>query len=706
MPTRAPHHSAPSTAEPRVVHRHHGAPRCLSQTARMELLSAIPAFALLGEGVRKDMAKRLHEEEFTSGQAVVTEGEIGDCLYIIAHGEAEVTVKSPSGPLLLSTLESGEMFGELALLSEARKRQATVTALTPLCVLSLSSQTFHRLLSEHPQARARLELAAEAMTLTRFLKQASPFAKLPSNRLEWLTERLVRQKVHTGEDIIRQGETGESCYLLRAGKVQVVTQDGETERRLATLNPGTLFGEAALLTNAPRNATVRALEPCELLVLHRADLLEAMQAHADVSGQMVQLLQMRDRPRQVPDVISQQRVSADGATITILKDPHRNAYYRLSAEGWFLWQRLDGKHSLRDLALDYMTEYKAFAPEAIAEILGGLAGAGFIQTSHLHDDLAQQNQTRVPLWQQVERLARRVLEWQVTLDHTDEAVTRAYRAGPFLLFTRWARLILLPVMLFGFAIFLEDAYLGGPTHTLPAGRLLWLMIPIYAVTILFHEAGHAFAAKYCGREVPRLGIGWDWILPVAFVDTSDMWLANRRQRIAVTIAGPASNLLLGGLAALATHRVGSLWLQTLLWQFAFVNYVTVLINLNPLLEYDGYYVLMDFFERPNLRPHALGWIGAEMLPALKTREKWKGHWLEVIYGFSSLVYVIGTAILAGVAYRHYFQDWIHNLLPPHLAYVAAWLAWGFGGLALALCLLLAAGEIRGHANQHTAKKSA
>lgn len=69
-----------------------------------------------------------------------------------------------------------------------------------------------------------------------------------------------------------------------------------------------------------------------------------------------------------------------------------------------------------------------------------------------------------------------------------------------------------------------------------------------------------------------MGIGWYWFGPVAYVDTSDMWLEGRWPRIAVSIAGPYANLVLGGLAALVA---------------------------------DGYHVLSDLLDRPNLRPRAL-----------------------------------------------------------------------------------------------------
>ena len=120
----------------------------------------------------------------------------------------------------------------------------------------------------HPEARDAFSQAAEEMLVAKFLKQASPFSALDGGHLRRLAAGLKRLSIPVGEAIVRQGEPGEECYLLRSGRVEVVSRNGEDEERnLATLGPGSVFGEAALLTESPRNATVRALEPCELLAL-------------------------------------------------------------------------------------------------------------------------------------------------------------------------------------------------------------------------------------------------------------------------------------------------------------------------------------------------------------------------------------------------------------------------------------------------------
>jgi CRP-like cAMP-binding protein len=117
-------------------------------------------------------------------------------------------------------------------------------------LLSLHAADFRRVLDAYPEARYAFEKMADDLLVTTFLKQASPFSTLEGERLRWLAARLKCLDVLARDTIIRQGETGEECYLLRRGRVDVVTRGAQgDERSLATRGPGSLFGEAALLSD-------------------------------------------------------------------------------------------------------------------------------------------------------------------------------------------------------------------------------------------------------------------------------------------------------------------------------------------------------------------------------------------------------------------------------------------------------------------------
>jgi CRP-like cAMP-binding protein len=382
--------------------------RTIPPRRRLELLAGVPAFSHLPDPVLEDLASRLTEERFRSAGRVVVEGDTDDRLYLIVEGRAEASTIGPSGIVPLATLGPGELLGELSLLEAGSSRQATVTAVEPLILLSLRATDFRLALDAHPEGRSAFEKLADDLLVTKLLKQASPFSTLDGEQLRRLAARLERLEVPTGETIIRQGEAGEECYVLRSGRVEVLTGGAQgDERMLATLDPGSLFGEAALLTDEPRNATVRATEPCTLLALRRTDLLEVLGADRQTRERMLELVRMRDRPRRVRGIEVHHRTTITGETITTLKDARRDTNHRLSPAGWFVWQRLDGEHTLRDLTSEYMATYEASASHAVVEAVVGLVAAGFVEGVKPSPEVMAEEPT---LWQRVRAVIRRIRE--------------------------------------------------------------------------------------------------------------------------------------------------------------------------------------------------------------------------------------------------------------------------------------------------------
>jgi CRP-like cAMP-binding protein len=362
-----------------------------SPRMRLELLAEVPAFSHLPDPVLEDLASRLTEERFRPADSVVVEGSTDDRLYMIVEGRAEASTTGPSGIVPLATLGPGELFGELSLL-----------------LLGLRAADLRLALDAHPEGRSAFEKLADDLLVTKLLKQASPFSTLDGERLRSLATRLERLEVPTGKTIIRQGEAGEECYVLRSGRVEVLAMGAQgDERILATLDPGSLFGEAALLTEGPRNATVRAIEPCTLLALRRTDLLEVLGEDRQTRERMLELVRMRDRPRRVRGIEVHHRTTITGETITTLKDARRDTNYRLSPAGWFLWQRLDGEHTLRDLTSEYLATYEASASHAVVEAVVGLVAAGFVEGVKLRPEVIAEEPT---LWQRVRATIRRILE--------------------------------------------------------------------------------------------------------------------------------------------------------------------------------------------------------------------------------------------------------------------------------------------------------
>jgi putative peptide zinc metalloprotease protein len=126
--------------------------------------------------------------------------------------------------------------------------------------------------------------------------------------------------------------------------------------------------------------------------------------------------------------------------------------------------------------------------------------------------------------------------------------------------------------------------------------------------VAFHETAHGLTMASFGRGVRKAGLKLVLVFPYAYVDTSEVWFEPRRRRIAVSAAGPASDLVLGGLFSLCSLGVAAGAVRDIFFQLAFAAYVGSLFNLNPMLERDGYHILVDYLQEPGLRKRARDYV--------------------------------------------------------------------------------------------------
>lgn len=122
----------------------------MSLQEEVEILRRIPLFARMEPARLKLLAFTSRRLSFDAGQAVFHQGDAGDSAYIVVEGDAEVSIDSPGGPIVVATIGRHAIIGEIAILCDV-PRTATVTAKTPLLTLRIDKETFFRLVNEFPQ---------------------------------------------------------------------------------------------------------------------------------------------------------------------------------------------------------------------------------------------------------------------------------------------------------------------------------------------------------------------------------------------------------------------------------------------------------------------------------------------------------------------------------------------------------------------------
>jgi CRP-like cAMP-binding protein len=112
------------------------------------------------------------------------------------------------------------------------------------------------------------------------------FQALKLNELDELIGHLRMVRVQKGYEIVKQGDPGDAFYLIAAGKVSVWMKKGFGKSKVADLGPDEFFGEMALLSNEPRNATVVAEEVAELFILQKYDFEKILMKNPVIMDQL------------------------------------------------------------------------------------------------------------------------------------------------------------------------------------------------------------------------------------------------------------------------------------------------------------------------------------------------------------------------------------------------------------------------------------
>ncbi|MCP4360029.1 MAG: cyclic nucleotide-binding domain-containing protein [Chloroflexi bacterium] len=320
----------------------------------------------------------------------------------------------------------------------------------------------------------------------------------------------------------------------------------------------------------------------------------------------------------------------------VLKEPKRKTYLRLSEEDYALWWQMNGRNRVKDLLFYSLKRYKSLPVGHLNNVIGEMRQGGFLQDTpaNIYDQISSQLNARAPE-SRGRRLLRGFLHTEIARDGLDPFFTNLYRwTRP--LFSRFGQLLLFLIVLSGGGLF--AMLYGRQAYTMTGSGFVGALTLIIAnlLVIGIHELAHGLAVKQIGRELDRGGFLLYWGLPAFFVDTRDTWMSSSRDRILVSWAGPYSGLILGGLVswlltavALFIPQISDRLIATFLYQVSFLAYLSVIINLNPLLELDGYFILMDWLEMPGLRARAFRFWRQQFWPKFKATTTPRRFWQEL-----------------------------------------------------------------------------
>ncbi len=349
---------------------------------------------------------------------------------------------------------------------------------------------------------------------------------------------------------------------------------------------------------------------------------------------------------------------AEGAPTWNLHDPVRNQFFRIDWQTFEIlarWQMRSAESIAAAVSSDTTLTLQVQDIEAVQSFL-------------LENQLVQSNDAAGTRWLASQEKARHSSLWQWLLHHylffrvplvrPDRWLTRQMSLVAPFFSPFFFRLTGVALLLGLFECYSQRAAFSSTlVESLTFKGLLGYAVALTFVKIL-HELGHAFTAKRKGCRVPTMGVAFLVMWPVAYTDVNEVWKLPRRQdRFAVGAAGMVTELMVAAWATLAWALLPEGVLRSMAFLLATTTWIsTVAINASPFMRFDGYFLMVDLLDFPNLhtRSFALArWDLRERLfafrepvPEVLPRARHNGlivfAWLVWLY---RLMLFLGIAVL-------------------------------------------------------------
>ncbi|QDU59494.1 Peptidase family M50 [Planctomycetes bacterium Pan216] len=371
-------------------------------------------------------------------------------------------------------------------------------------------------------------------------------------------------------------------------------------------------------------------------------------------------LRRKIKVRMRPDlVINQQRYA--GQSFFIVKDPVSLKYYRFREEELFLLKQFDGVNTLDDIRHAFVEKFRpqrisvSDLEKFVQQLLqAGIATADTPQVGQrLYERFKKKKRDKI------KQLFANILYLKVPIFDPEWLLKK------IIPWTGWfyslpAFIVMIGLMLSAGLLVLVnwDTFVGKlPSYEnfFTWRNLMYFWVTLAVVKVI-HEFGHGISCRKFGGEVHEMGFLFLVLTPCLYCNVSDAWmLPNKWHRVVIGAAGIYVELVLSAIFVWVWWYTEPGLLNTLSLSIVFICSVsTVIFNGNPLLRFDGYYILSDLMEMPNLRERAnkyLGnlagriFLGTEILddPFLPTHRAW----FYALYGVLAYVYrwVVTVGIL-------------------------------------------------------------
>lgn len=290
---------------------------------------------------------------------------------------------------------------------------------------------------------------------------------------------------------------------------------------------------------------------------------------------------------------------------------------KISLELYNFVQLIDNKKTLNDIVLNYNLEYQSnLSPEFAYDFLyNKLATFGIIESDEIKI-------------RKSEKPSYIKLNFIVI---NEKVISKFTKYLHHLFYPKTLKIILaLSFIILSISFYLLNHKIFYTS--IPNSEWLYFFILSF-IGVTLHEFGHASAAHHFGAKHGGIGGGFYLFMPVYFADVTDIWKLPKQQRIIVNLAGMYFEIIY----SIVLITIGLIFSKPFLILLSCIYSISILHNLNPFARSDGYWILSDAIEKPNLMLH--GFLKIKQI--FKSKKGWgKLDWFLLTYGIISYSFIL------------------------------------------------------------------
>ena len=352
----------------------------------------------------------------------------------------------------------------------------------------------------------------------------------------------------------------------------------------------------------------------------------------------------------------------------IIKNLENNKFLALNKQEYFIWGKLQGDIKIKDVIVLFFLKYGEYSRNYVLKIIYEFYINGFLKKKprNIFNEL-KEIERKKSFKHKIKQFSSFFFNFKIEIKNLDSLLSCLFDKFIFIFYKKIFFLTYFIISIVGVILFAQMAISGKYSiwevkNSATIGTLIAIIINLMLTSI--HEAAHAFTTKYYKQKVDRGGILLYFGLPCFYVDTNEIWLVGKKARLIVSWAGPWSTIIVSSVATLFLNVFPDFHQSQIIFKIAFWGIIGAIINLNPLLELDGYYMLIDYLKKPMLRVKSILYVRETFKNLVFKKQVSKLEWDKIIYAclaaFWSFLSVVLVVVLIEYRSKIIIKDFIEQ----------------------------------------------